>query len=92
MFFFHWIYFFYNKVSLFNVPGKEAFIFFISSNELFSHLLCTHQKKFDFVLYIYYWQLQVGPDHPRPDEPQRVLICRQIQDLAPEAAASPTDK
>ena len=49
-------------------------------------------KKFDFVLYIYYWQLQVGPDHPRPDEPQRVLICRQIQDLAPEAAASPTDK
>ena len=33
-------------------------------------------KKFNFVLYvdISYWQLQVGPDLPRPDEPQRILI------------------
>ena len=33
-------------------------------------------KKFNFVLYvdISYWQLQVGPDLPRPEEPQRILI------------------
>ena len=60
----------------------------------FFHTYYVHIKKSLtlYYIFIYYWQLQVGPDHPRPDEPQRVLICRQIQDLAPEAAASPAEK